>query len=102
MGRPQGFAPEAALEALGAPMRARCGAGAAAWIIEALAAPGTQGSWWLGQQEIQCSRRARQPTSLFLPRKSHGQRRLAGHSPQGHKQLYTTKVTLRTQMQNFF
>ena len=30
-----------------APVRARCGGGAAAW-----SAPGTQGSWWLGQQEI--------------------------------------------------
>ena len=36
-------------------MRARCGGGAAAWIAGVLAAPGTQGSWWLGQQEIQCS-----------------------------------------------
>ena len=26
-----------------------------------LAAPGTQGSWWLGQQKIQCSRRVWQP-----------------------------------------
>ena len=28
------------------------------WVTGVLAAPGTQGSWWLGQQEIQCSRRA--------------------------------------------
>ena len=26
-----------------------------------------------------------QPTPVFLPRKSHGQRRLVGHSPWGHK-----------------
>ena len=41
-----------------APVRARCGGGAAAWGAGVLAAPGTQGGWWLGQQEIQCSRRA--------------------------------------------
>ena len=35
-----------------APVRARCGGGAAAWVAGVLAAPGTRGSWWLGQQEI--------------------------------------------------
>ena len=35
-----------------APVNARCGGGAAAWVVGVLAAPGTQGSWWLGQQEI--------------------------------------------------
>ena len=44
-----------------APVRARCGGGAAAWVAGFLAAPGTQGSWRLGQQEIQCSRRVWQP-----------------------------------------
>ena len=44
-----------------ASVRARCGGGAAAWITGVLAAPGTQGSWRLGQQEIQCSRRVWQP-----------------------------------------
>ena len=39
-------------------MRARCGGGAAACVPGVLAAPDTQGSLWLGQQEIQCSRRA--------------------------------------------
>ena len=39
----------------------RCGGDAAAWVSGALAAPGTQGGWRLGQQEIQCSRRAWQP-----------------------------------------
>ena len=43
------------------PVRARCGGGAAAWVAGALAAPGTQGSWRLGQQEIQRSRRVWQP-----------------------------------------
>ena len=43
----------AALEYLGLPpVNARYGGGAAAWVSGALAAPGTQGSWWLGQQEI--------------------------------------------------
>ena len=27
----------------------------------------------------------RQPTPVFLPRESHGQRSLAGYSPRGHK-----------------
>ena len=44
-----------------APVRARCGGGAAAWVAAFLAAPGTQGSWRLGQQKIQCSRRVWQP-----------------------------------------
>ena len=49
MSHPLEFAPEAALEDLSLP---RCGGGAAAWIAGVLAAPGIQGSWWLGQQEI--------------------------------------------------
>ena len=32
-----------------------------------------------------------QPTPVFLPRKSLGQRSLAGHSPWGHKESDTTK-----------
>ena len=40
-----------------APVRARCGGGAGAWVAGVLAAPGTQGAWRLGQQEIGCSRR---------------------------------------------
>ena len=32
-------------------------------------------------------RRKWQPTPVFLPEKSHGQRRLAGDSPQGHKRV---------------
>ena len=34
-----------------------------------------------------------QPTPVFLPGESHGQRNLAGYSPQGHEQLNTTEVT---------
>ena len=33
--------------------------------------------------------RAWQPTPVFLPRESYGQRSLAGHSPQGHKESDT-------------
>ena len=38
-------------------------------------------------------RRAWQPTPVFLPGESHGQRRLVGYSPQGRKELCMTKVT---------
>ena len=34
-------------------MRARCGGGAAAGVVGVLAAPGTQGSWWLGSRKWQ-------------------------------------------------
>jgi len=44
-----------------APVMVRCGGGAAVWVRGVLEAPGIQGSWWLGQQEIQCSRRIWQP-----------------------------------------
>ena len=37
-------------------------------------------------------RRAWQPTPVFLPGESHGQRRLAGYNPWGHKSLDMTKV----------
>ena len=36
-------------------------------------------------------RRAWKPTPIFLPGESHGQRRLAGCSPWGHKESDTTK-----------
>ena len=36
-------------------------------------------------------RQAWQPTPVFLPGESHGQRRLVGYSPQGHKELDTTE-----------
>ena len=38
-------------------------------------------------------RRARQPTPVFVPRESHGQRSLAGYSLYGHKESETTQVT---------
>ena len=38
-------------------------------------------------------RRAQQPTPVFLPGELHGQRRLVGYSPWGHKESDMTKVT---------
>ena len=40
------------------------------------------------------SRRAGQPTQAFLPGESHGQRSLVCYSPEGHKELDTTEVTV--------
>ena len=37
-------------------------------------------------------RRKWQPTSVFLPGKFHGQRKLASFSPWGHKELDTTEL----------
>ena len=45
---------------------------------------------WVGK--IPC-RREGQPTPVFLPGESHGQRSLAGYSPWGHKELDTTEHT---------
>ena len=41
-------------------------------------------------------RRKWQPTPLFLPGESHGQRNLVDCSPWDHKELYMTKVTYHT------
>ena len=38
-------------------------------------------------------RRAWQPTPVFLPTESHGQRGLTGYSPQGHEESDKTEVT---------
>ena len=38
-------------------------------------------------------RRKWQPTLVFLPGKSHGQRNLVGYSPQGRKELDMTDFT---------
>ena len=45
---------------------------------------------WVGKTPW---RRAGQPTPVFLPGESHGQRSLAGYSPQGHKELDTTEMS---------
>ena len=39
-------------------------------------------------------RRKWQPTPVFVPGESHGQRSLAGYCPWGHKQLDITKHAL--------
>ena len=41
-------------------------------------------------------RRAWQPTPVFLPGDSHGQRSLAGYSPGGHEESDTTEATKHT------
>ena len=66
---------------------------------------------WLSGQEstLQCKRcvfnpwarktswkRARQPTPVFLPGESRGQKSLSGYSPQGHKELDMTEATHHT------
>jgi len=38
-------------------------------------------------------RRAWQPTPVFLPGESHGERNLAGYSPQGCTEFDTTEAT---------
>ena len=41
-------------------------------------------------------------TPVFLPGESHGQRGLAGYSPQGHKELHTTEATQHTSVRSCF
>ena len=67
--------------------------------------------WWLGGKESACQfrthgfdpwvgkipwRREWQQTPVFLPRKSQGQRRLAGYSPWGHKKSDMTATNTYT------
>ena len=44
--------------------------------------------------------RTRQPTPVFLPRESYGQRSLAGYSPWGLKESDTSETTERTRCIN--
>ena len=88
------------------PVSARYGSDAAAWVTGVLAAPGPQGGWRLGQQELYCSRRGWKPVLAntlpsILAQRTPWQRSLAGHSLQGHKMLDTTKVTLCTETWEF-
>ena len=46
---------------------------------------------WIGK--IPPWRRKWQPTPVFLPGESHGQRSLAGYSPWGHTELDMTEAT---------
>ena len=90
-----------------APVRARCGGGAAAWVTGVLAAPGTQGNWLLGQQEIQCCRRVWQPVLANRLQYSCLENPLSDREP-WQAMVYritesdTTKVTLHIQTQDFF
>ena len=47
-------------------------------------------------------RRAWQPTPVFLPEESHGQRGLAGYSPQGRKESDMTEAPEHTYMQQCY
>ena len=47
-------------------------------------------------------RTARQPTPVFLPGESHGQKSLMGYSPWGHKESDTTEATEHACMQPGF
>ena len=67
-----------------------------------------EASWWLNGKESACQcrwgefdlwvrkipwRRKWQPTPVFLPGKSHGQRSLTGYSPLGHKRVRHDSAT---------
>ena len=69
--------------------------------------------WWLSSKEPTCQcrthrfdswvrkilwRRKWQPTPVFLPGKSHGQRSLAGYSPQRHKRFRHDLATKQQQV----
>ena len=72
----------------------------------------TKWRWWYKEPPCQCRRckrprrspwvrmipwrRARQPTPVFLPGDSHGQRSLAGYCSEGHKESDTTETTEHT------
>ena len=50
----------------------------------------------LGWGATEFWRRTWQPTPVFLPGESHGQRSLVGYSPRGHKELDMTEATQHT------
>ena len=43
-------------------------------------------------------RKAQQPTPIFVPGRSHGQKSLVGYNPKGHKKLDMTEATEHTCM----
>ena len=91
-----------------APVRAKWGGGAAAWVTGVLASPGTPGGWWLGQQGIQCSGRVWQQVMSntlqysCLDNISPWQRSLAGHSPQGHRAGHDPSNPVCIEARRFF
>ena len=56
--------------------------------------PGMRETWVQSQVSKIPWKRLWQPTPLFLPGESHGQRRLAGYNSQGHKELDMTESDL--------
>ena len=54
VGHPRELPPEMPWRLGSAPVRARCGHSAAAWVAGTLGVPGTQGSWWPWEQELWC------------------------------------------------
>ena len=50
----------------------------------------------MGETWVQLLRRQWQPTPLFLPGQFHGQKRLMGYSPWGHKERDTTERLSQT------
>ena len=57
----------------------------AQWVKNPSEMPQTQETWVriLGQEDS--LEKELQPTPVFLPKKAHGQRSLAGYSPWGHR-----------------
>ena len=53
--------------------------------------PAMQETWVQSLSRERPCRKKRQPTPVFLLGESHGQRRLAGYSPQGLKESDTTE-----------
>ena len=56
--------------------------------LPAMQEPQVQSLGWTGKIPW---RKEWQPTPIFLPRESHGQRSLGGYSPLGRKESNTTK-----------
>ena len=79
-------------------MGARYGGGAAAWVVGALAVPGTQGRWQLRKQETQCSRRVWQQVLANAFQYSYLEKPPDKESwqakVQGHQELDMTEATL--------
>ena len=63
----------------------------AQWVKNPSEMPQTQETWVriLGQEDS--LEKELQPTPVFLPKKAHGQRSLAGYSPWGCKELDMTE-----------
>ena len=63
----------------------------AQWVKNPPAMQETQETWVRNPRVGKIPwRRIRQPTPVFLPGKSHGQRKLMGYHPWGHKESDTT------------